>query len=310
MDRNMTKQDTIVGVLYIPVETLRDQQKIEDWFNLEDPNNGYGESGGRIRLQLWWIHSKTKLIEDRIIQTEEDIDKILGDKKYYQEKVSQLREPFNWLEVGQYAANNSPGRPSDTQLAYYHSEIESEDDNTEKHIFVKAAPRVGKMEKTMAKSFESVSDNLSLALGIRRTPWFKIMQYFNIVYTLLTLVTLFLRSDFINLTVCVLIYYCIAFVNSIPRYLFRLILVGLVFSWFSDFMWFLLHTSTWWDRAAYDGDVELTLRRVVVIISYLSFLFRIFVIVIFWKLSVDFNRLIRNRNRTSESNSFIIRNQI
>lgn len=35
---------------------------------------------GKIRLQLWWVHSKIKLLEDRVIQTGEDIDKILEDK--------------------------------------------------------------------------------------------------------------------------------------------------------------------------------------------------------------------------------------
>lgn len=80
LDRNMMKQDTIVGLLYIPLESLRDQVKIEDWYNLESPHMGDGSSSGRIRLQLWWIHSKTKLIEDRIMQTEEDIEKILEDK--------------------------------------------------------------------------------------------------------------------------------------------------------------------------------------------------------------------------------------
>lgn len=74
------KQDTIIGVLYIPLNTLKDQVKVEDWYSLDSPIIGEGKPNGRIRLQLWWIHSKTKLIEDRIMQTEEDIDKILEDK--------------------------------------------------------------------------------------------------------------------------------------------------------------------------------------------------------------------------------------
>ena len=80
MDKKLMKQDTIVGVLFLPLNSLKDQVKIEDWFNLESPFVGDGKSNGRIRLQLWWIHSKTKLIEDRIYQTEEDIQKIIEDK--------------------------------------------------------------------------------------------------------------------------------------------------------------------------------------------------------------------------------------
>lgn len=80
MDKKLMKQDTIVGVLYLPLISLQDQVKVEDWFELESPYVGEGKSNGRVRLQLWWIHSKTKLIEDRIYQTEEDIQKISEDK--------------------------------------------------------------------------------------------------------------------------------------------------------------------------------------------------------------------------------------
>lgn len=208
MDRNMMKQDTVVGVLFIPVETLRDQQKIEDWFNLENPHGGYGESNGRIRLQLWWIHSKTKLIEDRIMQTEEDIDKILSDKKYYIEKVAQLREPFGWLEASA-TLKNSPSKGSYSQFASYKDEVEveTEDDETLNNPLVKATSQVGDRERNWARLFESVSDNFSQGLGMRTTPWFKVMQYFNILYSVMTLLVCFLRTDFVNLTVCVMIYY-------------------------------------------------------------------------------------------------------
>lgn len=200
MDRNMMKQDTVVGVRYIPIEILRDQQKIEDWYNLDDPHSGYGEANGRIRVQLWWIHSKTKLIEDRIIQTEEDIDKILGDKKYYQEKVGELREPFGWNELN-YITKPSPERPSDTRFAFQSDEVETDDEGTKNNLLGQIMPKIGSTERSLAKGFESLSDNLSFSVGVRGTPWFRIMQYFNVVYFILTLMALFLRGDFVNLTV-------------------------------------------------------------------------------------------------------------
>ena len=55
----------------------------------------------------------------------------------------------------------------------------------------------------------------------------------------------------------------------------------------------------------YDGDVELGLRRYCVIMTYISFVFRIFIILIFWKLSVDFNRLVKSKLNESEIENLI-----
>jgi len=81
-------------------------------------------------------------------------------------------------------------------------------------------------------------------------------------------------------------------------------------AWITDLLWIILHTSSWWRRAKYDGDVELTLRRFVVIVTYFSILFKVFLLLIFWKLSIDFNRLVRSRNQLNESATMMGRNFI
>lgn len=207
MDRNMMKQDTVVGVLYIPIQTLSEQQKVEDWFNLEDPHGGYGESNGRIRLQLWWVYSKTKLIEDRIIQNDEDIEKIYGDKKYYTDKVSQLREPFPWLEnITQAQSSNystMKGQSAqDYSIATYRSEDESEDEEMRTNPIVQAVNTVFPTERAVARGVDGAFDNFSQGvLGLRSTPWFRLLQWSSLIYYVLTLCSLFLRTDFINLSV-------------------------------------------------------------------------------------------------------------
>jgi len=204
LDRNMMKQDIVIGVLYLPIAHLSDQVKIEDWYNLESPHGG--QSQGRIRLQLWWIHSKIKLIEDRIVQTEEDIGKILEDKKYYQDKVKQLREPFAWMEFA-VSSKESPSRPSNSQFAVYKDEIETEDEEAKSNPIIRVTNRVYDAEKILARNFEKFSDNLVQGLGLRYTPWYKVMLYTNIIYALFTLLICFMRSDFINLTICGLIFF-------------------------------------------------------------------------------------------------------
>lgn len=205
MDRNMMKQDSVVGVLYIPIQTLSDQQKVEDWFNLEDPQGGYGESNGRIRLQLWWVYSKTKLIEDRIVQTDEDIEKIYSDKSYYTTKVTQLREPFPWLEnITQNQSSNfstlKGHSANDYSIATYKSD-ESEDEEMKVNPIVQAINKVFPVERAVAKGVDNTFDNFSTGvLGLRSTPWFKMMQWSAIIYNILTLCSCFMRTDFVNLS--------------------------------------------------------------------------------------------------------------
>lgn len=188
MSKNAMKQDILLGELYLPINTLSDQVKVEDWYNLEAPHGNSHQTQGRIRLQLWWIHSKIKLIEDRIIQTEEDIDKIFEDKKYYQDKVSQLREPFEWME-STTAPKPSPNRPSSSQFKSYADDLETEDEESKLNPIIRVTGKVTGVEKTLARGFEKFSDNLSQGLGLRYTPWYLVMVYSNVLYTILTLGT-------------------------------------------------------------------------------------------------------------------------
>ncbi len=79
MDKDVVKSDDFEGQCFIALDTLKDQQKVENWYNLEAEDGPNTPWQGRIRLQLWWIHSKVKLLEDRIKQTEDDILKINED---------------------------------------------------------------------------------------------------------------------------------------------------------------------------------------------------------------------------------------
>lgn len=93
--------------------------------------------------------------------------------------------------------------------------------------------------------------------------------------------------------------------RSTKRWLFRVIVISLIISIFTDIIWMIFNTSSWWSRAPYDGDVELVLRRFVIIVTFVSFLFRIPVFLVMWKISVDFDRLFRARHESNDSSSLI-----
>ena len=66
-------------------------------------------------------------------------------------------------------------------------------------------------------------------------------------------------------------------------------------SWVYDFMYLFLFTSAEGEDEE-DGGMEYNVRRFSRLFAYISFFFRIVVFAVFWKDSVDFNRIIRNKN--------------
>jgi hypothetical protein len=186
MDRNMMRNDNVIGNLNIPIETLKDQVKLEDWFQLEPPRgNSSSNSKGRIRLQLWWVHSKTKLIEDRMEKIVEDIAKIKDDKIYYQNKVRQLRQPFGWHET----ESTIDVKPKAAARKY---EIEQEfvdsDEEEQLTAVAKFANTITERERIWARDFEEFSDEIMQKIGFDYTPWFKLMVAINFLYGLLTII--------------------------------------------------------------------------------------------------------------------------
>jgi hypothetical protein len=92
------------------------------------------------------------------------------------------------------------------------------------------------------------------------------------------------------------------------RWLIRLIAAGLVISWIFDLIWIVIHTSSWWHEVNYDGNLELGMRRFTIIVTFISFFFRIIVFLVFWKISVDFKRLFKSQAQETETRSFIDKN--
>lgn len=100
-------------------------------------------------------------------------------------------------------------------------------------------------------------------------------------------------------------FYLFSFASRTKRWMFRLIVVSIAISFLIDIIWMIFFTSSWWSRAPHDGDVELGLRRFIVIMSYLLFLIKIVVFLVFWKISVDFDRIFKANHEHNESSSLI-----
>ena len=66
-------------------------------------------------------------------------------------------------------------------------------------------------------------------------------------------------------------------------------------SWVWDFFYLFWFTSAA-DEDDEDGGMEYNVRRFSRLFSYISFFFRIIVFLVFWKDSVDFNEIVRQKN--------------
>ena len=82
----------------------------------------------------------------------------------------------------------------------------------------------------------------------------------------------------------------IANIKKVRQWHLRFIALCLLVSWLYDFIWLILNTNNYWSSQIYDGDVERTLRRFVILISFLAFFFKVLHFLVFWKVSVEFNR--------------------
>jgi len=70
-----------------------------------------------------------------------------------------------------------------------------------------------------------------------------------------------------------------------------------------DILWLVFHTRDWWSTVPYDGDMELGLRRFVIIFTIISLVFRTFVFWAYWKAGVDYNKIIGEKKKSMETHT-------
>ena len=118
-------------------------------------------------------------------------------------------------------------------------------------------------------------------------PWLAITK---VLYWILLFIVLSVnayRTDFFNLLICCSMIFNLYNLRLTRSTSMRYVLFALLFSMFYDIAWFSVHYD-WWFREIYDGDVELNLRRFVIIASVVSFFFKFIIIFFTWKVSVDY----------------------
>lgn len=156
------------------------------------------------------------------------------------------------------------------------------------------ARRATIVEKDFAKKFDTMANNVAYnTMGMTEIPWFRITIYCAIIDMILVCLTMFMRADFINLTICVVALYMVFEPENIKRDFFRMLVLGIVISLFYDIFWLFMKSGEYHsDINLEDGGLETRVRRFSLYVSYFAFFFRIFMGLVFWKDSIDFESII------------------
>ena len=116
---------------------------------------------------------------------------------------------------------------------------------------------------------------------------------------ILTMLVMFQRKDTLSITVCSCAVYVLECPQFISRQTFRGFVLMILVSWVWDFFYLFLFTSAA-DEDEEDGGMEYNVRRFSRLFSYISFFFRIVVVAIFWKVSLDFSKIVRAKAPLAE----------
>lgn len=100
--------------------------------------------------------------------------------------------------------------------------------------------RIKNVEGPIIMKFENISTNLAKGMGFEYVPWFTVTKIVLAIYTTLTLLILFYRSDFINLTVCTVACSIMLDTSKVKRITFRILVLGIFVSLIFDFLWLML----------------------------------------------------------------------
>jgi len=130
--------------------------------------------------------------------------------------------------------------------------------------------------------------------GYQSMPWELVTQITLGTLLVLTSLAMFLRPDFMSLTVCTLGIYSVQNPDNITRTLFRMLVLFSVISFLYDLVYLLfIHNSSAVD--AEFGDMQAGVRKFAFFFCWISFAFRPVVILVLWKDSLDFRKIVRQK---------------
>ena len=137
-----------------------------------------------------------------------------------------------------------------------------------------------KHEKVMEAKIDIVANNLAKKYGYESVPWFKLTWWLLWIYTLLTVLVMFFRPDFINMTVCIVAIYMMFNTDRISKGKFKMLVFGIILSLVYDIAWFIMKHTEYTTENKNGDSGEIAIRKFSLMMSYASFLLRVYLILL------------------------------
>jgi len=251
-DKDMIGDDDLEGIVNIPLINLINQQKVDNWYELE--NEDGEEEKGKLRLRLQLIWSRLQYFQDNLNRTDERMKKIKKDMEDLDQYLQLFEKPFGILLFVEIDDNVSRIMWGDTE-----------------EIQVQTIARRSVLSPKHPRDLVGTLDNMFKGTFKRNIEWnqlTKAMMYCVVIFSCLAL---FSRSDFVNLAIGVTIW--LIFIREerfdVTEYLeqfFRALLIVAAY----DFFWLFFHSTGYWN-----SEINAGLRRFALVFAYLNFFAKI-----------------------------------
>lgn len=218
-----------------------------------------------------WIHSKIKLFEQLVFMQDKNIEELENLKHDYMLKLDHMQLPFWWLEGENIK-----------ELAY-----SSNYTNT----FIQRANEIGYGERKTSVKIDRFIKRFN-ETGV--LPWTSIGIVLSYIYFAVLAGVCLLRTDFYNIACCIASLYMFSNPIEVKKWMIRLLFYATLISYVYDGLWMFAHFIPWWGKMKYDGDVEMKLRKIVIILSFVSMFVRAILGFVIWKVSVDYAHILKS----------------
>jgi len=103
------------------------------------------------------------------------------------------------------------------------------------------------------------------------------------------------RTAFLSITVAALALYVLDNPQNVSRQTFRGLVLLIAVSWVYDFLWLFFIDVSASEEDEEDGGNEYKLRRFIRLLTYITLMFKVILVLVFWKDSLDFRNIVRNK---------------
>jgi len=238
-------EESVEGVISVPLFELKDQKKVSITLHFLDPN-GRNEMPTAVTMDLTWIYSMVKLYSDSIAGLEHEIAEKEAENEDVRNYLFELYSPFPLLRKQ---------APAQVEV------------KTKVEGFFN--PNVAATREKQFARLPASNSPLTLSL---------IIAY---VYLIISLLTSFNRSVFMDLLVSFLLFSAMQL--NIPLFskgfAYKAI-GGIVVAIIIDSVWLSFYLKPWWKTGYEDSYSLLYVRRAMIVFSFILMLIRVITIIV------------------------------